>query len=173
MAELKAVIREKGFNVHYPVEVRFVKGDDIWCSPAYGRDTAYIGIIMFKPYGFSVPFRQYFDEFEKVMARLGGRPHWAKDFRFTAGDMQAAYPMWGDFQKLTHLLDPKGTFSNEWSDRVIRGKDANGSEVAPWLPACDLKRLADETEQFDGSLAAQGKPDSFHTSAHGCSVYRS
>lgn len=30
-------------TAHFPIEVRFVKGDDIWLSPAYGEDKCYIG----------------------------------------------------------------------------------------------------------------------------------
>jgi L-gulonolactone oxidase len=37
-----------GLNVHFPIEIRFVKKDDAWLSPAYGVDSCYIGIIMYR-----------------------------------------------------------------------------------------------------------------------------
>lgn len=40
--------KEKGLKVHFPIEIRFVKKDDIWLSPAYGVDSCYIGIIMYR-----------------------------------------------------------------------------------------------------------------------------
>lgn len=40
--------KETGLKVHYPIEIRFVKRDDAWLSPAYGVDSCYIGIIMYR-----------------------------------------------------------------------------------------------------------------------------
>ena len=48
LRELKAFIDRTGFPAHFPVEVRFVAADDIWLSPAYGRPTCFIGIIMYR-----------------------------------------------------------------------------------------------------------------------------
>ena len=155
LQELKDLISSKGYNVHFPVEVRFVRGDDIWCSPAYGRDTAYIGVIMYKPYGFATPWREYFDGFERIMASLGGRPHWAKDFRFTASDMAAAYPKWADFRSLTYLMDPRGLFSNNWANTVVRGvQGTSGEPVQPWLSEDELVTLADAVRQANGTAGS-------------------
>ena len=163
MVALKHMVASKGMHVHYPVEVRFVKGDDIWCSPAYGRDTAYIGIIMFKPYGFNVPYRAYFDEFEHIMAQLGGRPHWAKDFRFNGADMANAYPMWKSFQRLVHLLDPHGVFCNEWAQRVVKGADGEGGALQPWLSAKEGALLAEQVERYDRKSATGEQVGDFST----------
>jgi len=38
----------KGLRPHFPIEVRCSEGDDIWLSPAYGRRTCWIGIIVYK-----------------------------------------------------------------------------------------------------------------------------
>ncbi|KAG0411721.1 hypothetical protein HPB47_011144, partial [Ixodes persulcatus] len=62
--------------VHIPVEVRFVRQDDIFLSPACGRDSCYINVIM--PYGRTVPHEPYWAAYEGIMRGLGGRPHWAK-----------------------------------------------------------------------------------------------
>jgi len=40
--------KPSGLRVHFPIEVRFTKEDDIWLSPSYGQRTVYIGIIQFK-----------------------------------------------------------------------------------------------------------------------------
>lgn len=43
LLELKRLIESNDYKVHFPVEVRFVRGDDIWLSPSYGGDRVYIG----------------------------------------------------------------------------------------------------------------------------------
>jgi len=48
MAVTTTVKKEKGLKVHFPIEIRFVKKDDVWLSPAYGVDSCYIGIIMYR-----------------------------------------------------------------------------------------------------------------------------
>lgn len=72
MFELRELIQRKQIPAHFPVEVRYVRGDDTWMSPAYGRDSVYIGVIMFKPYGLDVKYREYFDEY--VCPKRGARP---------------------------------------------------------------------------------------------------
>jgi L-gulonolactone oxidase len=51
MLRLRDLIKDLKLKVHFSVEVRFTKADDIWLSPSYGRDSAWIGIIMYRPYG--------------------------------------------------------------------------------------------------------------------------
>ena len=65
-------------RVHFPVEVRFVQADEIYLSPASGRDSCYINVIMYRPYGKHVEYQSYWDAYEKIMREAGGRPHWAK-----------------------------------------------------------------------------------------------
>lgn len=64
--------------VHIPVEIRFVRADDIYLSPAFGRDSCYINVIMYRPYGRKVAYERYWAAYESIMRGLGGRPHWAK-----------------------------------------------------------------------------------------------
>ena len=56
------------FRVHFPIECRFVRGDDIWLSPAYGRDSAYIAVHMYK----GMPYKEYFRAIEEIFQRYGG-----------------------------------------------------------------------------------------------------
>ena len=35
--------------VHFPIEIRFTREDDIWLSPCYKQTSCYIGIIMYRP----------------------------------------------------------------------------------------------------------------------------
>jgi hypothetical protein len=35
---LRQLIETKNYNIHFPIEIRFVKSDNIWLSPAYDGD---------------------------------------------------------------------------------------------------------------------------------------
>ena len=113
-----------GAAPHFPVEVRFVAADTAWMSPAHGTPGAvfvYIGIIMYRPYGVDPPmWREYFEAFDTICARAGGRPHWAKEFSL-AGDVgfRERYPRWDDFKKLRARLDPTCIFVNPWLQRTL------------------------------------------------------
>jgi L-gulonolactone oxidase len=119
MASLRTLIDHHKFKVHYPIEVRFVKGDDIWLSPSYGGDTCWIGIIMYRPYGLDVPYKPYFSAFESLMESLGGRPHWAKVHQWTSDTCRKNYPQFDAFCKLRASMDPKKVFSNSYTERLF------------------------------------------------------
>lgn len=49
LLELKAVLETHPKMVaHFPVEVRFTRGDDILLSPCFQRDSCYMNIIMYR-----------------------------------------------------------------------------------------------------------------------------
>jgi L-gulonolactone oxidase len=48
LERLDKFINSSELKVHFPVEIRFVDGDDVWMSPSYGRKTCYIGVIMYR-----------------------------------------------------------------------------------------------------------------------------
>ncbi|MGE7056984.1 D-arabinono-1,4-lactone oxidase, partial [Paenibacillus glucanolyticus] len=54
--DMREELSRSKFHVHFPVECRYAKGDDIWLSPAYGRDSAYIAVHMYK----GMPYEDYF-----------------------------------------------------------------------------------------------------------------
>lgn len=99
----------------FPVEVRFVKGDDSMLSPSYERDTCYIAVHQDR----KLDWPAYFREVEDVLAGYDGRPHWGKRHEQTATTLEPRYPRWGDFQKLRRRLDPTGAFGNDYTDRVL------------------------------------------------------
>lgn len=120
LEKLRNSINDNGFKAHYPIEIRFVAGDDIPLSPAYGRATAYIGIIAYKPYGIETNYKPYFQEYERIMGEFQGRPHWAKDFGLRGDkDFAPIYPLWYEFKALRNRLDPTGVFANAWVKRTL------------------------------------------------------
>jgi FAD-linked oxidoreductase len=106
--------------VNFPVELRFVAADDALLSPAYGRDTAYVAVHVFRGMDGEAPFR----EVEKLMAGWGGRPHWGKRSFLSARELRTRYPCWEDFAAARDELDPHGTFENEWARRVLPQRKA-------------------------------------------------
>ncbi|XP_073529935.1 L-gulonolactone oxidase-like isoform X1 [Phyllobates terribilis] len=104
---------------HFPVEVRFAKGDDILLSPCYQRDSCYMNIIMYRPYGKDVPHQDYWSEYEKIMKQVGGRPHWAKAHTCTRKDFEKMYPAFGKFKSIREKVDPTGMFLNTYLEKVF------------------------------------------------------
>ncbi|XP_059693652.1 L-gulonolactone oxidase-like, partial [Haemorhous mexicanus] len=79
LLELKAALdRDPGIGAHFPVEIRFCRRDEIPLSPCFRRDSCYINVIMYRPYGREAPRGRYWLLYEGIMRRHGGRPHWAK-----------------------------------------------------------------------------------------------
>jgi FAD-linked oxidoreductase len=119
LEQIRTMIKHRRINVHFPVECRFVKADDIWLSPAYGRDSAYIAIHMYK----GMPYKDYFEAAETVYRRYHGRPHWGKIHTLDYRTLSQLYPRWSDFLRVRRQLDPAGTFLNDYL-RSIFGVDA-------------------------------------------------
>ncbi|MCO4294612.1 FAD-binding protein [Solitalea sp. MAHUQ-68] len=102
------------FDVHFPTENRFVKGDDIWLSPAYERDSAYIAFHVYKPN----PYKEYFKVMEDICLAVGGRPHWGKMHTRTGADFEKLYPKWNDFQAIRQEMDPEGIFLSPYMQQI-------------------------------------------------------
>lgn len=110
-----ALVRERGFQVPFPLEVRLVAPDDALLSPAYERLTGYVAVHMFR----GMAWEPYFRAVEAVMDELGGRPHWGKRHFQTAETLRERYPRWDDFQRVRQRLNPGGRFANAHVDRVL------------------------------------------------------
>jgi L-gulonolactone oxidase len=115
LREVRDMIKRERMPVNYPIEFRFVKGDDIPLSPFYQRDSA---VLSFHVYA-GKPHRRYFDAVEAICRRYDGRPHWGKMHGLDAADFRAIYPRFEDFQQLRRELDPKGTFLSPYMRRVF------------------------------------------------------
>ena len=85
-------------------EIRTMRADDLWLSPAYGRDTVGIHFTWHKD-------ERIFDvlpAIEEALLPLGARPHWGKVTLATPGQLVAAYPRFEDFRNLLNVTDPTG-----------------------------------------------------------------
>lgn len=97
-------------------EVRSMKADDLWLSPAYGTDAV----------GIHFTWQQRQPEVEAVVATLeealaplGARPHWGKLTRLDRDAIAAAWPRFDDFAALVERYDPEGKLRNPFLDRVL------------------------------------------------------
>ncbi len=113
--ETRRAIEAARYRVNFPLEVRFVAADDIPLSPCNGRAScfigAYIGSLAWAP--------RYFADFEGLIARFQGRPHWGKTFHCSAAELRALYPGYDGFAAWRRACDPQGLFRNAFVDQVF------------------------------------------------------
>jgi FAD-linked oxidoreductase len=112
---VRDLVRRQGVQILFPVEVRAVAADDIPLSTAFGRETAYIAVHVYQ----GEPYDQYFQGVEGIMNDYGGRPHWGKMHFQSAVTLAPRYPRWADFQALRARVDPAGTFSSPYLERIL------------------------------------------------------
>ncbi|MDA0352850.1 MAG: FAD-binding protein [Chloroflexi bacterium] len=112
---VRNLIDRSGFGVVMPIEMRWVAPDDIPLSTAYGRPTTSIAVHMLK----HQEFQPYFEAVETIMNDYEGRPHWGKLHFQTHRSLAPLYPEWDAYQRARKRLDPRGTFANEYTDRVL------------------------------------------------------
>ncbi|PCE34421.1 D-arabinono-1,4-lactone oxidase [Burkholderia ubonensis] len=106
LREIRAFVARKTFPLMFPIEYRWVRGDDIWLSPDYGRDSVRISVHQYR----GMPFDTYFAGVQAICLNHGGRPHWGKVHSLGAADLAARYPRWDDFLALRERMDPQGRF---------------------------------------------------------------
>ena len=113
---LRAIMAEiRRHPVVFPVELRFVAGDDALLSPAGGRETVYIAVHNYV----GMPWEPYFRAVAAIGAEHGARPHWGKRHFHTAQTLAPLYPGWERFQAVRDALDPEGRFTNAYVRRVL------------------------------------------------------
>lgn len=112
-----------GLRIHFPIEIRWSAADDIWLSPSYGRETTWIGVVSYRPYGLPVPYRKFHAKFAALLASHGGRPHWAKQHNLRPHDIEGLYPRFNDYRQVLQRVDPNGIMRSEYVRRHIDGEN--------------------------------------------------
>ncbi len=108
--EIAEAVRAQKIPGCFPLEFRFVKGDDIWLSPFYKRDAVTISVHQYNKQSYG----QLFDAAEAIFKRYGGRPHWGKLHTLKANDFAKLYPKWEEFRALRRRLDPGAKLLNSY-----------------------------------------------------------
>jgi FAD-linked oxidoreductase len=115
MREVRAWIEKNQAQVHFPIEYRYVKGDDIWLSPAYERDSCFIAMHMYK----GMPYQKYLNGLEEIMVAYRGRPHWGKLHTQKFSLLTEAYPKLKEFLSWRQALDPEQVFVNAYLKELL------------------------------------------------------
>jgi L-gulonolactone oxidase len=108
------VVESRRLPIGFPLEVRFLGADDAWLSTAYGRDTCYVAVHVYR----GRPYETYFRAVEAIMDGFGGRPHWGKRHFQTSATLRERYPKWDEFQRVRADLGSE-KFRNAYLDRVL------------------------------------------------------
>ncbi|MFJ1598551.1 D-arabinono-1,4-lactone oxidase [Streptomyces sp. NPDC088261] len=97
-------------------EVRTVRADDLWLSPAYGRDSATFHFTWIKDAAAITPL---IGAVEELLVPLGARPHWGKLTSLSASEIAAGYERAVEFGRLARKYDPAGKFSNGFLEALF------------------------------------------------------
>ncbi|MFJ8752531.1 FAD-binding protein [Streptomyces sp. NPDC102441] len=92
-------------------EIRTVAADDLWLSPAQGRDSVAFHFTWVPD---AAAVKPVVGAIEEALAPFGARPHWGKVFTTPPGTLRELYGHYGDFGRLAERLDPTGTFRNDF-----------------------------------------------------------
>lgn len=115
LRRVRALVPERGFDVNFPFEVRFVAPDDAFLSPAGGRATCYIASHTYE----GMAHEPFMRAVEGVMRDYDGRPHWGKRHYRTAADLRPVYPEFDRFLQVRERLDPRRVFANDYVRQVL------------------------------------------------------
>ncbi|GME25765.1 putative d-arabinono- -lactone oxidase protein [Neofusicoccum parvum] len=124
----KIPFSSRGVWVHCPIEVR-VADTSRSSQPRPFLDpsspngpTLYLNATLYRPYHKDPPCHErYYEAFEWLMKDMGGRPHWAKNFRTI--DHAVLSEMYGaeldQWLTVRNDVDPDGMFTGAWHRRVL------------------------------------------------------
>jgi FAD/FMN-containing dehydrogenase len=106
---------EKRNDIYFPIEFRFIAGDDAWLSPFHGRDSCSIAVHA----AHDEPWDYLVKDIGAVFRRHAGRPHWGKLHDRSAAELRALYPRWDDFHRVRRELDPAGRMLNPYLRKMF------------------------------------------------------
>jgi xylitol oxidase len=92
-------------------ELRTVAADDLWLSPAYGRDSLAVHFTWRPDPAAVLPV---VEQVERVLEPYAARPHWGKVFGAGPEAVAATYPRFDDARRLRRELDPDDVLGNDF-----------------------------------------------------------
>ncbi len=125
LREIQRWINKHQPAVSFPIEYRYVKGDDIPLSPAYGGDRVFIAVHAYH----RMPYEAFFAGIEAIFQAYEGRPHWGKMHTATAAYLEKVYPGLSLFLAEREKLDPQGVFLTPYFERLLWGDTVSSSQV--------------------------------------------
>jgi len=126
MFELAEKNQARNWYQTSPMGIRFVDRSAAYLSPEYDKKVAYIDA----PFLLGTPHSDdILKSYQEIMYKHGGIPHWGKintilnDHKDQIKDL---YPMLGEWEKVFRKFNPKGTFNNQFTDRLGLGNLTGG-----------------------------------------------
>jgi FAD/FMN-containing dehydrogenase len=118
---LKETLRASPYRLHYPVILRTTGASRGHLSPTRGVPATYFGFVSYmNPEGSIGEARPLFDDIQRALYALGGRPHWGKYFTpelvRDTGTARFAH-----FREDAARFDPHGRFKNDLYWQTIGG----------------------------------------------------
>lgn len=120
LREYRKLLPSDGHTYNFIQEVRFSRGDELWLSPAYQRDSVWLSLYNIDRAGWPGQLAK----FERFARAHGGRPHWGKEASFDRDYLRQQYPRWEDFAALAERYDPEHKFRNAWLDELLGGESS-------------------------------------------------
>lgn len=114
-----AAVREHAHDIapHLLItELRTIAADDLWLSPATGRDSLAIHFTWRNEPDAVVALTP---AIEAALDPFAVRPHWGKVHTMPEAVVASRYPRFADFRALVHRVDPGGKFRGPAVDRLL------------------------------------------------------
>jgi len=118
--EVEEYVKEKrGKNFVLISAIRACGADECgYLNPCKGRKT----VLFDFTYDSYVP-EGFYLELEKILLGHGGRVSWSRLFFSERMQFLKNYPEFDKFLMMKKILDPNNVFGNEWSNRILFGKE--------------------------------------------------
>jgi xylitol oxidase len=100
-------------------EIRSVAADELWLSPAQGRDSVAIHFTWVKDPGAVAPVVL---AVERALGPYDPRPHWGKVFVTDPAELASRYERLEAMRDLVATADPEGVFRNDFLDRYLHAR---------------------------------------------------
>ena len=118
LQEILEVMRKHKIQTFFPLEFRFVKGDDIWLSSFYQQDSISISVHQY----YKQDPHLLFNVIEPILQKYKGRPHWGKMHTLNYQQLRELYPKWDNFMQIRKQLDPSKKFLNPYLQKLFYGQ---------------------------------------------------
>ncbi|GAB3498958.1 D-arabinono-1,4-lactone oxidase [Nocardiopsis coralliicola] len=115
VSAVRTLMRTRHTDQHYPIEVRWVRGDDGLLSPFQGRDTTVVSVS-------GAPGADYWRfllDVDALLRDYDARAHWGKIHFLTRERTAALYPGFADFVGIRRAFDPQGVFLNDHTRALV------------------------------------------------------
>lgn len=116
MARLRDIVHDENPEELYPIQPRWIKGDDAYLSPCYNQDSVGISISG----NATTDYLSYLRKMDGVFHEYGARPHWGKFHFFDRARTEEVFPEFATFNRIRRQFDPNDIFLNDFTGEMFR-----------------------------------------------------